>query len=146
MTMKLSHGPIMEFRGRSIPYAPVLKITDPEATILGSVSLKNGKTAPAFAKKTNADGSTTYLCSTPFVSASVLRKIAKEIGVHIYCDSDEGVVFANNSMIAFHTGTPGEYTLKAKAPVKWTMVFPEKRDYPEKQAELTFKASFTVRE
>ncbi len=141
MTMKLAHGPIMEFRGRSIIYAPVLKITDPEATILGSVSLKNGKTAPAYAKKKNADGSTTYLCSTPFVSASELRKIAKEIGVHIYCDSDEGVVFANNSMIAFHTGTPGEYTLKAKSPVKWTMVFPEKRAYPETQTELTFTAS-----
>ena len=55
--------------------------------------------------------------------------------------SDEGVVFANNSMIAFHTGTPGEYTLKAKSVVKWTMVFPEKREYPEKQAELTFSTS-----
>ena len=91
--------------------------------------------------KKNADGSTTYLCCAPYVSASELRRIAKEIGVHIYCDSDEGVVFANNSMISFHTGTPGEYTLKAKTPVKWTMVFPEKRAYPEKQAELTFTAS-----
>ncbi|MBR4674337.1 MAG: beta-galactosidase trimerization domain-containing protein [Victivallales bacterium] len=140
MTLKLAHGPIMEYRGTSIKYAPVLKITDPEATILGTVSLKNGKTTPAYAKKQNADGSTTYLCSTPFVSASELRKIAKEIGVHTYCDSDEGVVFANNSMISFHTGTPGEYTLKAKTPVKWTMVFPEKRAYPKTQAELTFPA------
>ncbi|MBR5078421.1 MAG: hypothetical protein IKX30_06745 [Victivallales bacterium] len=141
MTLKLSHGPIMEYRGASLKIAPVLKITDPEATILGTVSLKNGKTVPAYAKKVNADGSTTYLCNVPYVSASQLRKIAEEIGVHIYCDSDEGVVFANNSMIAFHTGTPGEYTLKAKSVVKWTMVFPEKREYPEKQAELTFSTS-----
>jgi hypothetical protein len=70
-----------------------------------------------------------------------MRKIAKEIGVHTYCDSGNGVVFANNSMISFHTGMPGEYTLKAKSPVKWTMVFPENRAYPKTQAELTFTAS-----
>ena len=69
------------------------------------------------------------------------REIAKEAGAHIYCDSNKGVVFANKSMISFHTGTPGEYTLKAKSPVKWTMVFPEKRVYPEVKAELTFTAS-----
>ena len=141
MTLKLENGPIMEYHGRSINYAPVVMITDPEATILGSTSMKDETKIPAYAKKQNADGSTTYLCSTPFVSASQLRKIAKEIGVHTYCDSGKGVVFANNSMISFHTGTPGEYTLKAKSAVKWTMVFPEKRAYPEKQAELTFTVS-----
>ena len=140
MTLKLSHGPIMEYSGPSIKYAPVLKITDPDATILGTTSMGEDKQIPAYAKKQNADGSTTYLCSTPFVSASQLRKIAKEIGVHSYCDSSDGVVFANNSMISFHTATPGEYTLKAKGPVKWTMVFPEKRTYPKTQAELTFTA------
>jgi hypothetical protein len=44
-------------------------------------------------------------------------------------------------MISFHTGTPGEYTLHAKGPVKWTMVFPETHTYPEARAELTFSAA-----
>ena len=110
-------------------------------SILGTAKMKDGTKVPAYAKKKNSDGSVTYLCSTPVVSASELRKIAKEIGVHTYCDSGKGVVFANNSMISFHTATPGKYTLRAKAPVKWTMVYPEKRAYPKTQAELTFTAT-----
>ena len=149
MAVTLADGSAMDYidrelrhlNGRGTSYAPVVKITDPKASVLGTVTMRDGTKAPAYAKKKNADGSTTYLCSTPVVSASELRKIAKEIGVHTYCDSGKGVVFANNSMISFHTGTPGEYTLKAKGPVKWTMVFPEKRAYPETQTELTFTAS-----
>ena len=141
MTLKLAHGPIMEYHGSALMISPVLKITDPHATILGTISLNDGTIVPAYAKKKNADGSTAYLCSAPFVSASQLRKIAKEIGVHTYCDSGDGVVFANNSMISFHTATPGEYTLKARKPVKWTMVFPEKRAYSGTKATLTFTAS-----
>ncbi len=148
MALTLADGSNMEYGDRDLKenvrrgtnYAPVLNITDPKATILGTTKMKDGTKVPAFAKKKNEDGSTTYLCSTPVVAAPELRKIAKEIGVHTYCDSGKGVVFANNSMISFHTGTPGTYTLKAKSAVKWTMVFPEKRAYPEKQAELTFTA------
>ena len=148
MALTLADGSPMDYIDRDLKenvrrgttYAPVLNITDKDATILGTTKMKDGKKVAAFAKKRNADGTTTYLCSTPVVAASELRKLAKEIGVHTYCDSGNGVVFANNSMISFHTATPGEYTLKAKTPVKWTMVFPEKRAYPEKQASLTFKA------
>ena len=155
MTLTLADGSAMDYSDRELKensrrgtsYAPVLKITDPKATILGTVNRRDGTKVPAFAKKRNADGSTTYLCSTPAVSASELRKLAKEIGVHTYCDSGDGVVFANNSMIAFHTGTPGEYTLKAKSPVKWTMIFPERRTYPNAQADVTItvpEASTTI--
>ena len=141
MAVTFADGSPMDISGRGMSYAPVLRITDPQATVLGTTTMRDSTKVPAYAKKKNADGSTTYLCSTPVVSASELRKIAKGIGVHTYCDSGKGVVFANNSMISFHTGTPGEYTLKAKSAVKWTMVFPEKHAYPEKQAELTFTVS-----
>ena len=30
------------------------------------------------------------------------------------------------------------YTLKAKSPVKWTMVYPKKKTYSDKQTEITF--------
>ncbi len=124
-----------------VDYSPVLKVTDSQATILGTVKLDNGTTVNGYAKKQNADGSTSYVSSTPYLSASELRNIASAAGVHSYCDSDNGVVFANNSMIAFHTGTAGTYTLKAKSAVKWKMVYPETQSYPETQATLTFTAS-----
>ena len=140
MAVTLNDGRRMTAARPGVMQAPVLKITDPEATILGTVKMDNGATIPAYAKKQNADGSVTYLCSSPVMTAPELRRIAKEIGVHTYCDSDKGVVFANNSMISFHTATPGEYTLHAKAPVKWTMVYPEKKTYEGTQIDLTFDA------
>jgi len=120
--------------------SPVLKVTDPEATILGTVRTVDGKDVPSYARKKNADGTVSYVGGAPVMTSQELRKIAKAEGIHVYCDSEKGVVFANKSMISFHTGTPGEYTLKAKQPVKWTMVFPEKRSFPERQAAHTFRA------
>ncbi len=143
--MGLADGTYMDPFGMTprpaLSFSPVVTITDPQATILGKVKLKNGAIVPAYARKQNADGSVSYLCAAPFVTASELRKIAKGIGVHTYCDSSKGVVFANNSMISFHTATPGQYTLHAKSPVKWTMVYPEKRDATALQADLTFQAT-----
>jgi len=135
-TMDTFGGPI----GRGRKFSPILNVTDTEATILGTVKLGNGKAVPSYAKKKNADGSVSYVCGSPILSTQELKRIAREAGVHLYCDSEKGVVFANSSMISFHTGTPGEYTLRAKQPVKWTMVFPEKRAFPDRQAALTFEA------
>lgn len=122
-------------------YGPVLKVTDPQATILGTIELDDGTLVPAYAKKINADGTASYICNPPVMTAQELQNIAKSAGVHCYCDCGKGVIFANNSMIAFHTGIPGKYTLRAKKPMKWRMVYPEKRSYPELTSELTFNAS-----
>ena len=126
---------------RGMVYSPVLQITDPNAKILGSVTAAGGRKIPSYAQKKNADGTTTYLCNAPVFSPEEIRRVAKEAGVHCYYDGDKGVVFANNSMISFHTATPGEYTLHAKTPVKWTMVYPEKRSFGDVQADLTFTAA-----
>ncbi|MCQ2402871.1 MAG: hypothetical protein MJ202_04010 [Lentisphaeria bacterium] len=146
ITTMLNDGSLMDAYGldeQGMNYSPVLDITDSDAVVLGTVKVADGKRAASYAKKKNADGTTTYLCSAPVINTVELRKIAKDAGVHIYCDSENGVVYANNSMISFHTATPGEYTLHAKAPVKWTMVYPEKRSFPEVQADLTFQAPQT---
>ena len=144
VTTTLTDGSVMDFfeepSEMNWKHAPVLKITDPQATLLGSVKLDDGTDVFSYASKKNADGTTSYVNGAPVMTSLELRKLAKAAGVHIYCDSNKGVVFANNSMISFHTGTPGEYTLKAKSPVKWTMVYPEKRTYPDAKAELTFTA------
>jgi len=140
----LTHGSTMSAtRGGPVgrwDYAPVLSITDSQATTLGTVRTEDGKKVNSYARKKNPDGSISYVSGSPFMSIPELRRIAKEAGVHCYCESDKGVVFANNSMISFHTGTPGKYTLKAKQPVTWTMVYPEKKTYPNRQAALTFEA------
>ena len=144
VTTTLTDGTVMDYFENPSEigwkHAPVLKITDNKATLLGSVKLEDGTDVFDYATKKNADGTTVYVNGAPVMTSQELRKIAKNAGVHIYCDSNKGVVFANKSMISFHTGTPGEYTLKAKSPVKWTMVFPEKRVYPDARAELTFTA------
>ena len=116
---------------------PTLKVTDPQADILGTVR-SGSATVDTYAKKVFENGPTVYLNGSSFISGPELRRIAREAGVHIYCDSDKGIVFANNSMVSFHTATPGTYTLKAKSPVKWTMVYPQKQSYPKKQTEITF--------
>jgi hypothetical protein len=116
---------------------PTLKITDPQAAILGTVHSGNTH-VHTYAKKVFENGPTIYVNGAPFFTTAELRRIAQEAGVHIYCDSDNGVVYANNSMISFHTATPGTYTLKAKSPVKWTKVYPKKQTYQGKQTEITF--------
>ncbi len=144
VTTTLSDGSVMDFfeepSEMNWKHAPVLKVTDPQATLLGSVKLDDGTDVFSYARKKNADGTTSYINGAPVMTSQELRRIAKDAGVHIYCNSNKGVVFANNSMISFHAGTPGDYTLHAKTPVKWTMVFPKKRTYPQVQAELTFTA------
>ena len=122
---------------KSADFMPALKITDSQATILGTVQ-SGSTTVNTYAKKAVPNGPTIYVNGAPFFTTAELRRIAKEAGVHIYCDSDKGVVYANNSMISFHTATPGTYTLKAKSPVKWTMVYPKKKTYSDKQTEITF--------
>ncbi len=124
-------------------YSPVLEIRDEKAEILGTVKVDGFKRVGSYGRKKNDDGSVTYLCNSPVINTPELRRIAKDAGVHIYCDSDNGVVYANNAMISFHTATPGEYTLHAKKPVKWTMLYPEKKEFPEIQQDMTFNAPET---
>ena len=144
ITTTLANGSIMDAIGlneRGMVYSPVLTITDPKAKILGTVTVSGGRRLPSYAQMKSADGTTTYLCNAPVISPEEMRRIAKEAGVHCYYEGDKGVVFANNSMISFHTATPGQYTLHAKAPAKWTMVYPEKRAIDGVQADLTFTAA-----
>lgn len=72
----------------------------------------------------DGEGWTSYVCGAPFITAAEIRRIATAAGVHFFCDSTSGIVYANSSMISFHTGAPGTYTLNAKSPVKWKMVYP----------------------
>ena len=53
----------------------------------------------------------------------------------------EGILIRGQGGIyTVRQGNGEEYTLRAKSPVKWTMVYPEKSTYPDAQTELTFTA------
>ncbi|MCQ2402915.1 MAG: hypothetical protein MJ202_04230 [Lentisphaeria bacterium] len=124
---------------------PVLNVTDANATVLGTVTLKKERTkASSYAVKEDVDGEgwTSYVCGAPFITAAEIRRIATAAGVHFFCDSTSGIVYANSSMISFHTGAPGTYTLNAKSPVKWKMVYPaqEPSFSATRQASHTFTA------
>ena len=131
ITQGANRGKTMENSGK---FYPVLQINDAQASVRGTVVLQgSGKTVNSYAvkKNVNDEGWNSCVCSSPFITSNELREILVKdagVGVHSYCNSDTGVVYANNSMIAFHTATAGTYTLMAKEPVKWKMVNPTMED------------------
>lgn len=46
----------------------------------------------------------------PNISAQTLRELARQAGVHIYCERDE-VLYVNNRFVALHSATPGRKTI-----------------------------------
>jgi len=47
----------------------------------------------------------------PNVTAKVLREIAKQAGVHLYCEEGQ-VVYVNSRFLAFHTAIAGRYPIR----------------------------------
>jgi len=47
----------------------------------------------------------------PNVPAKTLREIAQQAGVHLYCEEGQ-VLYVNSRFLAFHTATPGRYTIR----------------------------------
>lgn len=65
--------------------------------------------APFDAKKIvicDMNGWTSVFSPKPNLSAATLRRIARDAGVHIYCESEEPL-YANNRLLALHTITGG---------------------------------------
>ena len=66
---------------------------------------------PQIAGKTDVkskarDGWTSVLVSTPRIPSDVLRSVARDAGVHVYCDSGDAL-YANSRLLAVHTGEEG---------------------------------------
>lgn len=47
----------------------------------------------------------------PNMSAGTLRELARQAGVHIYCDQDE-VLYVNDRFVALHTAKPGRKSIR----------------------------------
>lgn len=76
--------------------------------------LDSGKAALSIKE---CDGYTSIYCGTKYLSADVVREIARFVGCHIYCDSSD-VLYVNRNYITFHAAKSGTKTVR----------LPEKRD------------------
>jgi hypothetical protein len=90
-------------------YAPGI-ITDGHYD-LANVEALTG--VPAGAKEMTAkamDGWQSVFAPAPNLSAETLRRLAREAGVHIYCDAGEPL-YANSRFLALHTASGGKRTI-----------------------------------
>jgi hypothetical protein len=98
-------------------FGPLFYLDDPTATTLGMGRYHMGLIRPAFAVKKMEDWTSVY-CSLPVLPPAVIRNIAREAGVHIYCDNNDFMA-ANNWLLCVCAASDGPRTmyLPAKATV-----------------------------
>jgi len=90
--------------------SPFFYVDDPDATILGLGWYQFGITKPAFAVKRMERWTSVY-SSLPVLPPAVIRNIAREAGVHIYCDSNDFVA-ANNWLLCVCAASSGTRTIR----------------------------------
>ncbi len=87
--------------------APTFAVDDPAARALARYA--DGGAVAVASKRVG--GCTSVYCGTLQVPSSLLREIARQAGVHIYCDTDD-VVMAGNGFVAISASTAGRKTLR----------------------------------
>lgn len=80
---------------------------------------EDGRAAVAFK---SIDGWTSIYSSVPALTPGVLRKLARDAGVHIYCDGDE-IVYANRSFVGVVVQEPGLRRIRLPEPSSVVDVF-----------------------
>lgn len=94
--------------GFPVTQAPMfLPVAEPVTQVLGH-HMPTGR--PAFVARSFAKWRSVY-CPTPVLSAAALRKLFRDAGVHIYCDSGDNLS-ANASWVCVHAATAGEKTIR----------------------------------
>ncbi len=87
--------------------SPTFAPDDPDARVIARYA-DGGEVAVAEKKQ---GGLTSVYCGALQLPASVLREIAAQAGVHIYCETDD-VVAAGNGFVAVHASSDGHKTLR----------------------------------
>lgn len=129
--------------GVNKPVGPIFYCDDPEATFLGEYTTYGHC---GFAAKTCGDATSIFV-GTPFVPPLLLRKIARNAGLHLYNDADD-ILYANRNFLCVHSKHAGERTLAFPKPVTVYDVFDEAVaaheqdalliDYPQKLTKLYY--------
>jgi hypothetical protein len=91
-------------------FGPLFYIDDPKATTLGMGRYHMGLIRPAFAVKKMPDWTSVY-CSLPVLPPAVIRNMAREAGVHIYCDNNDFMA-ANNWLLTICAAGDGPRTVR----------------------------------
>ncbi len=88
--------------------------------------------------KTSRNGWTSvYISDYKDVNPGVLKQIAREAGVHMYCQ-DEVPVFANEKLVAVHLAQGGEKIITLPVPVKKVREPYSNQEISVKKGEFTF--------
>jgi hypothetical protein len=92
----------------------------------------NGKPEP----RDKNDYAVIFSAAVP-LPAELLRAIAGYSGTHVYSDSDDDLIFADNCTLGIHSMRPGERTFRLPRPTAvWDLV--ENRKISDKTDKLTF--------
>jgi hypothetical protein len=87
--------------------APVFYVDDAESEVLARQS---GSDRPAVSVRRLGKWSSVY-SSVPALPADLLRRIAKNAGVHLYVESDD-LIYATKGLLAIHAGEDGTKRLR----------------------------------
>ncbi|MCD4831397.1 MAG: hypothetical protein K8R02_06265 [Anaerohalosphaeraceae bacterium] len=82
-----------------------------DITVLGRYT-ENDKTAMAMRQ---FDNWTSIYCGSKTIGSDVLRSIARFVGCHVYCDSDD-YIYANNQFVAIHAAQAGKKFIQFPTP------------------------------
>ena len=86
------------------------------------------------------DGYTSVFYGSKTINAGVIREIARFVGVHVFCDSED-VTYVGANYITFHASSSGKKTLRFSEPVTVYEVY-ENKTYAENVTEMEFEAYF----
>ena len=65
---------------------------------------------------------TSVFLTRPEMTSSLLREISRKAGVHVYCEEGDPF-YANDELIALHSGKGGQRTFRLPEPRKVTELF-----------------------
>jgi hypothetical protein len=91
-------------------FGPLLYVDDPQATTVGMGWCCYGVNKPAFAVRKMPDWTSVY-CAVPALPPAVVRNIAREAGVHIYCENGDFVA-ANRWLVCVCAASDGTHTIR----------------------------------
>ena len=100
-------------RSSKVFLTPAYTANDSEAKNYGYF-LDSG--APALSVK-ECDGYTSVYCGTKYISADIIREIARFAGCHIYEETGD-VVYLNRHYLTHHAASSGKKTIKLKKPMR----------------------------